>query len=131
MPRLDPLHQVACCQSLPAQPVACCHVWWDLLETMTIQKDAQNFPIFQLLPLFAPLANPSFLDMFRLSWPWAFVLTLLTNKVSPNLNMSIYFPFILPTLCNHVDVTLAYDDDRQIRAHKTAIPLAQNGVSCQ
>ena len=42
----DQIHsnEFACCQSLPAQPVACCHVGGDLLETMMIQKDSQNFP---------------------------------------------------------------------------------------
>ena len=45
----------------------------------------------------------------------------LAIKLVPNKHVYFYLPFILPTLLNHVDVTLAYDDDHQIPAHKTAI----------
>ena len=102
LPRPDHFHQVACCQSLPAQPEACCHVWCDLPSTM-IQKNLQNFPHFQLLPFFFSPHTPlprhvsPFLALGILSSLY------LNNKVSPKPNMSIYFvascfrilPFIL------------------------------------
>merc|ERR1719186_548479 len=59
--------------------------------------------------------------MFRLhSWPWVFLTSLyFSNKVSPKQTCLTFLPlFFLPTLWNHVDVTLAFDDDHQIQAHK-------------
>ena len=66
---------------------------------------------------FSPFYTSS-LDMFRLLglgyfWPH------FSNKVSPKQTCLTFLPlFFLPTLWNHVDVTLAFDDDRQIQAHK-------------
>ena len=71
----------ACCPS----PSLGCPSWirWRFCSMFQTFLSSNSFP-------FSPSIHSS-LDMFCLSWPWAFVLTLFQNKVSPNLNMSIFF----------------------------------------
>ena len=89
----DQIHSIklpdaSCCQP-SLLPVAMFGV------TYFNQDDSEGCPKLSSLPTpspSSPFAYPSFLDIFCLSWPWAFVLPLLkNNKVSPKLNMSIHF----------------------------------------
>ena len=88
----DQIHsnQVAWCQPVAVQPVACCHVWFYLLQPGWFRIMFKTFLTSNYFPFFS-LHIPLFPRHICLSWPEAFVLPLLKNKVSPKLNMCIYF----------------------------------------
>ena len=70
------------------------------------------------LPTNPALAASTYYDCYPLLGIFDLTLAI---KLVPNKHVYFYLSFILPTLLNHVDVTLACDDDHQIHAHKTAI----------
>ena len=51
-----------------------------------------------------------------------------SNKVSPKQTCLTFLPLFFQPSGIHVDVTLAYDDDRQIRAHKMEFPVNSLGI---
>ena len=66
--RSHPILRSACCQSLPDQPVACCHAQWVLLtESATGCSRISSFSTSIIAS-----TTSSFSDIFCLSWPWAF-----------------------------------------------------------